>query len=184
MKIYTKTGDQGMTSLVGGQRVSKTCERLESYGMTDQLNSHVGELICHCSDQCDITFLIEIQTKLFVVGGYLATDTTCHEIRPGNIVTSDMVAEIESEIDRLNALLPPLRLFVLPGGCMPSAKAHVCRTVCRTTERAILRLAETGAIIDPNVLSYINRLSDYFFVLARKLNADNGVEDKIWRRQK
>ena len=182
MKIYTKTGDKGITSLVGGQRVSKCCERLESYGMTDQLNSFIGELICLCTYEKDAAFLTDVQAKLFVVGGYLATDTTQHEVRPGNIVTEEMVAEVEREIDRINDILPPLKLFILPGGCMASAKAHVCRTVCRTTERCILRLAETGVEIDDNVLAYINRLSDYFFVLARKMNVDNGVEDKIWRR--
>lgn len=183
MKIYTKTGDKGMTSLVGGQRVSKCCERLESYGMTDQLNSFIGELICYCTDEADIAFLTDVQANLFVVGGYLATDTSQRDVRPGNIVTPEMVEQVEQEIDRLNALVPPLRLFILPGGCKASAKAHVCRTVCRTTERCILRLAETGAEVDDNVLAYINRLSDYFFTLARKLNVDNDVEDKVWRRK-
>lgn len=182
MKIYTKTGDKGMTSLVGGQRVSKCCERLESYGMTDELNSYIGELICFCKDDKDISFLTDIQAKLFVVGGYLATDTSQHEIREGNTVTEGMITEVEKEIDRINAILPPLKLFILPGGCLASAKAHVCRTICRTTERCILRLAETGAEVDSNVLAYINRLSDYFFVLARKLNLDNGIEDKVWKR--
>lgn len=181
MKIYTKTGDKGMTSLVGGQRVSKCCERLESYGMTDELNSYIGELICFCKDDKDISFLTDIQAKLFVVGGYLATDTSQHEIREGNTVTEGMITEVEKEIDRINAILPPLKLFILPGGCLASAKAHVCRTICRTTERCILRLAETGAEVDSNVLAYINRLSDYFFVLARKLNLDNGIEDKVWK---
>lgn len=182
MKIYTHTGDHGTTSLVGGQRVSKCCERLESYGMTDELNSFIGELVCCCTDADDVAFLTDIQANLFVVGGYLATDTSQRDVRPGNIVTLQMVEAMEHEIDRLSNLLPPLRLFILPGGCMAAAKAHVCRTVCRTAERCILRLAETGAEIDDNVLCYINRLSDYFFVLARKLNVDNGVEDKVWRR--
>lgn len=181
MKIYTKTGDKGMTSLVGGQRVCKCCERLESYGMADELNSFIGELICYCTDETDIAFLTDVQAKLFMVGGYLATDTSQHEAHQGTIVTEEMVAEVEKEIDRINAMLPPLKLFILPGGCMASAKAHVCRTICRTTERCILRLAETGADIDNTVLAYINRLSDYFFVLARKLNLDNGIEDKVWK---
>ncbi len=183
MKVYTKTGDKGQTSLVGGQRVSKCCERLESYGTVDELNSHVGLLIAMDADEADKAFLTDVQGKLFVVGGYLATDNSQREVRTGNIVTAEMVSEVEKEIDRLQELLPPLRLFILPGGSMASSQAHVCRTVCRRTERCILRLAECGAEVDEQVLSYINRLSDYFFVLARKLNVDAGVEDIVWRRK-
>lgn len=183
MKIYTKTGDKGTTSLVGGQRVSKCCERLESYGMTDELNSFIGELICYCTDEKDQAFLTGVQANLFVVGGYLATDTSQRDVCPSIIVTSEMVSEVESEIDRLNGIVPPLHFFILPGGCMASAKAHICRTICRTTERCILRLVETGAEVDENVLAYINRLSDYFFILARKLNVDNGVDDIAWRNK-
>lgn len=191
MKIYTKTGDKGQTSLVGGQRVSKCCDRLESYGTVDELNSHIGVLINYCTDEADRIFLIDIQAALFVVGGYLATDTSARDVRPGNIVTEEMVASVEQEIDRLNALVPPLRLFILPGGCLGASFAHVCRTVCRRTERCILRLdaslaeefADGSVFIDPNVLAYVNRLSDYFFVLARKLNVDDGTEDIVWRRK-
>ena len=98
MSIYTRTGDQGQTSLVGGQRVNKTCARLESYGTIDELCSQIGLLITYCSDENDLTFLTNIQNALFVVGGYLATDNSQHEVRTGNIVTSDMVAGIEQEI--------------------------------------------------------------------------------------
>lgn len=183
MKIYTKTGDKGQTSLVGGQRVSKCCDRLESYGTVDELNSHVGVLITYCTDAKDITFLTNIQAALFVLGGYLATDNSVREVRSGNIITCDMVSVIESEIDRLQALLPPLHLFILPGGSRAASFAHVCRTVCRRAERMILRVAENGADVDENAISYVNRLSDYFFVLARKLNVDNGVEYIVWRRE-
>ena len=183
MKVYTKTGDKGQTSLVGGQRVSKCCERLESYGTVDELNSHIGVLITYCTDDNDSRFLTAIQAALFVVGGYLATDNASRDVRPGNIVTPEMVEEVEKEIDKLQAMLPPLRLFILPGGSRAASYAHVCRTVCRRAERMILRLAECGAEMDDNVLAYINRLSDYFFVLARKLNVDHGVEDIVWRRQ-
>ena len=182
MKIYTKTGDQGQTSLVGGQRVSKTCERLESYGTIDELSSHIGILITYCEQPADRAFLLSVQSTLFVVGGYLATDNTQREVRPGNIVTDEMVSAIEEEIDQLQTLVPPLRLFILPGGTRGAALAHVCRTVCRRAEREILRLVESGAEVDSHVTSYINRLSDYFFVLARKLNADAGIEDIVWTR--
>lgn len=182
MKVYTKTGDKGMTSLVGGQRVSKCCERLESYGTVDELNSHIGVLITYCTDNQDRNFLTDVQAKLFVVGGYLATDTSQRDVRPGNIVTPEMVEAVEREIDRLQELVPPLKLFILPGGARSAAYAHVCRTVCRRSEREILRLQETGAEVDSNVIAYVNRLSDYFFVLARKLNVDENVEDITWRR--
>lgn len=172
-----------MTSLVGGQRVSKCCDRLESYGTIDELNSHIGVLITYCTAAEDREFLTDVQGKLFVVGGYLATDNSTHEIRQGNIVTEEMVKAVETEIDRLQGLLPPLRLFILPGGSRGAAYAHVCRTVCRRAERCILRLAECGAEVDDQVTAYVNRLSDYLFVLARKLNVDEGMEDVIWRRK-
>ena len=177
MKIYTKTGDAGQTSLVGGQRVSKCCERLDSYGTVDELNSHIGLLITLCKDATDQKFLLDVQANLFVVGGYLATDnnpdhnpTRQKANRP--IVTDEMVTGIEQEIDAINAILPRFRCFILPGGCRAAAIAHVCRTVCRRAERRILALAEEGAEVDAHVISYVNRLSDYLFVLARKLNAD------------
>ena len=182
MKIYTKTGDAGQTSLVGGQRVSKCCQRLESYGTVDELNSHIGLLMADVTDAQDTATLLDVQRTLFVFGGYLATDTTTREVRPGNIITHDMVETLEREIDRLQDNVPPLRLFILPGGTRAAAQAHVCRTVCRRTEREILRLAYEGIDIDVNVLSYVNRLSDYLFVLARKLNCDAGVEDIVWKR--
>lgn len=184
MKVYTKTGDKGQTSLVGGQRVSKCCERLESYGTVDELNSHIGVLITYCSDDKDKDFLVDVQGKLFVVGGYLATDNSQREIRQGNIVATEMVEEVEHEIDRLQELLPPLKLFILPGGSRAASYAHVCRTVCRRAERCILRLVETGAEVDDNVTAYVNRLSDYLFVLARKLNVDNNTNDIVWVRRK
>lgn len=179
MKIYTRTGDQGKTSLVGGQRVSKTCTRLESYGTIDELCSHIGLLITYCTDAHDQRFLTDIQRALFKVGGYLATDTSQHEVRPTNIVTADMVTTLEQEIDRINATLPPFRCFILPGGCQAAAQSHVCRTVCRRAERRILALSEEGAQVDSQVVAYVNRLSDYLFVLARKLNVEKNHPEII-----
>lgn len=184
MKIYTKTGDRGQTSLVGGQRVSKCCDRLESYGTVDELNSQLGVLITYCTDSHDAEFLTDVQGKLFVVGGYLATDNSQREVRTGNIVTPEMVAAIEAEIDRIDSLIPPIKLFILPGGCRGAAVAHVCRCVCRRAERCILRLVECGAEVDENVTAYINRLSDYLFILARKMNFDENHPEIIWRREK
>lgn len=184
MKVYTKTGDCGQTSLVGGQRVSKCCARLESYGTIDELNSHIGVLITYCTDQHDAEFLTDVQSKLFIVGGYLATDNSQREVRPGNIVTPDMVSEVENEIDAIDAKLPPLKLFILPGGSRAAAYCHVCRTVCRRSERRILALIEEGIEVDETVIAYVNRLSDYLFVLARKMNVDANHPEIIWRREK
>lgn len=184
MKIYTRTGDQGQTSLVGGQRVSKACTRLESYGTVDELCSQIGLLITYCTDPHDLQFLTDVQNHLFVLGGYLATDNSQREVRPHNIVTPQMVAGMEEEIDRINATLPPFRSFILPGGCRAAAVAHVCRTVCRRAERAILRLVEEGATVDEQAIAYVNRLSDYLFVLARKLNVDEKHPEIIWQTTK
>ena len=166
MKIYTKTGDEGMTSLVGGKRVKKCCARLDSYGSVDELNSFIGLLVTYCIDDADIAFLQKIQRELFMVGGSLATDLSVSEARCE--VTQAMISDIESEIDRLSVLLPPLRSFVVPGGSRASALAHVCRTVCRRAERCVFALIEEGGAVEENVAVYLNRLSDYFFVLARK----------------
>ena len=190
MKIYTKTGDKGLTSLVGGERVSKCCERLESYGTVDELNAHIGMLISLmeedtteegtlCREQG--VFLSWVQSALFVTGGWLATDTTRREAREGTLVTEEMVASVEREIDHLQEGLAPLRSFIMPGGCRAACQAHVCRTVCRRAERRIFFLGETTKL-DGNVLQYINRLSDYLFMLARKLNFNDGVREKIWKK--
>ena len=184
MKIYTKTGDKGLTSLIGGIRVSKCCERLESYGTVDELNSYVGLLITYCSDKHDVCFLTDIQRNLFVVGSYLATDVSQTELRSTSVVGCDMIQSVEKEIDVINDVLPPIKLFILPGGCRGASICHVCRAVCRRAERRILALAESGVEIDSNVIAYVNRLSDYFFILARKLNVLAKHEEIIWERKK
>lgn len=181
MKIYTKTGDKGTTSLVGGQRISKCCDRIESYGTIDELNSQIGLLVTYCTDQRDKDVLQSVQGKLFVIGGYLATDTSKTTLSSTLVLKHESVEEMEHEIDRLDASVPPIRSFILPGGCRAAALCNVCRTVCRRAERCIIHLSECGTDIDPTVLSYMNRLSDYLFLLARKLNADNKIEDIVWR---
>lgn len=171
--IYTKTGDKGTTSLVGGKRVPKCCDRLESYGTIDELNSHIGMLAALCKDKPEgenITdILATVQQELFAVGGYLATDTSTTALHLSCIVTAEMVLAVEKAIDDMDKQLQPLRSFIIPGGTVLSAQAHICRTVCRRAERSILRLADSGVELDENVLAYINRLSDFFFVLARFL---------------
>ena len=178
MKIYTKTGDKGTTSLADGQRVSKCCERLEAYGTVDELNSHLGVLMTYCTEESDRNFLTEIQRALFVIGGSLAGAKT-----EKSLSTDSM----EAEIDRLTAIVEEAQedkrfYFILPGGSRAAAVAHVCRTVCRRAERAMLRVgllptSPRGRESLDELVRYVNRLSDYLFILARKLNVDNGVKD-------
>lgn len=177
--IYTRTGDGGQTSLVGGTRVSKTHVRLEAYGTVDELNSFLGLLVTRLEAE-DRTFVQWIQNELFVVGSYLATDSEKTELRAASIVTPEQVAKIEAEIDRLDALVPPLKAFVLPGGDEGAVLCHVCRTVCRRAERRILSLAEE-APVSAELLAFINRLSDYLFVLSRKINLDNKKDEIFWQ---
>ena len=177
--LYTRTGDCGQTSLVGGQRVSKCCDRLEAYGTIDELNSHIGLLASMVGSDDDRTLLTDIQNVLFVIGSYLATDTTTTELRSRSIVTDEMVARIEHDIDLIDSQLPPLRAFVLPGGTQAAGQAHVCRTVCRRAERCILRVA-AECPIDSRVTAYVNRLSDYLFALARKQNIDAQKAEILW----
>lgn len=182
MKLYTRTGDTGMTSLVGGQRVPKTHPRLEAYGTIDELNSHIGLLIAELGDAADTPFLTEVQNLLFSIGSMLATDTSQREVRPGRYVTAKDVQEMEHAIDAAEEGLPGWRGFILPGGTRAAAQAHVCRTVCRRAERCIYTLA-SEAEVDARLLEYINRLSDYFFALAKKINHSAGQEENIWQKR-
>lgn len=194
-KIYTRTGDGGQTSLVGGTRVCKTHPRLEAYGTIDELSSHLGLLLSmlrkeHTTSRdnramlCDEhamqrgdhirNFLLDIQHTLFGVSTLLATEAES-AYRPAPL-SEEAVAALESEIDVLQADVPPLRAFVIPGGCAAAAQAHVCRTVCRRAERRVLLLDEQVSV-DENVKRYINRLSDYLFILARHLNFIDGTPE-------
>lgn len=179
MKIYTKTGDKGMTSLVGGTRVAKTDVRLEAYGTVDELNAHLGLLVAYLSDGDDKTFLRQVQDTLFAVGSHLATDRRKTELKAASIITPGQVEAVERAIDSIDRLLPPLTAFVLPGGSLGAAQCHVCRTVCRRTERRILALADEVEIA-PELLAYVNRLSDYLFVLSRKINLDADKDEIFW----
>lgn len=178
--IYTKTGDRGTTSLVGGTRVSKTHDRLEAYGTVDELNSFLGLLVTYLSDEQDRVFVQQIQDTLFVVGSYLATDQCKMQLKQASVVTPDRVEAMEHEIDRLDSQLPPLTAFVLPGGSRGAAVCHVCRTVCRRAERRILTLGEQVEIAS-ELLAYVNRLSDYLFVLSRKINLDEKKDEIFWK---
>ena len=178
--IYTKTGDSGMTSLVGGVRVPKTHIRLEAYGTVDELNACLGLLATYLDDGHDRCFVRRLQDTLFVVGSSLATDASqplhCKPVT----VSCGQVETLEHEIDRLDQTLPSLRAFVLPGGSRGAAVCHLCRTVCRRAERRILSLAQEVAV-DPVLLAYVNRLSDYLFVLSRKMNQDEKKDEIFWQ---
>lgn len=177
--VYTKTGDKGTTALIGGTRVAKTHVRLEAYGTVDELNAQLGLLVTYLADGRDKGMILKIQNKLFTVGSHLATDQEKVELRDVSIITSEHITELEQEIDFVDAALPPLRAFVIPGGSRGSAVCHVCRTVCRRAERRILALSEEYKV-SAEVLSYMNRLSDYLFVLSRKINVIEETDEIFW----
>lgn len=179
MKVYTKTGDKGQTSLIGGTRVAKNDIRLEAYGSVDELNCYLGMIRSFNVDEKIVNELITIQTILFVVGGNLATDTTVKNVDVKLGCKEEDVVLLEQAIDRMDSELPPLKYFVLPGGSQAVSFCHIARTVCRRVERRILDLnGETE--VNELILRYINRLSDYLFVLSRKVASDAGVEEIKW----
>ena len=180
-RVYTKTGDNGTTSLVGGVKVSKTNPRIEAYGTVDELSANLGMLASWMKDGEDKDIIIRTQRNLFTVCSYLATDKTKTPLAPSYTMSEEETILLEKQIDEINASIPPQTSFILPGGGHEAALAHVCRTVCRRAERRIFFLGETTEL-DKEVTHYINRLSDYLFVLARKLNFVEGVRDKVWKK--
>ena len=180
MKVYTRTGDTGNTSLIGGKRVSKTCQRIESYGTIDELNSQVGLLLTYINNNTDRNNLISIQNCLFVIGALLATDSDSPK-SPSTSITTDDIATLEKNIDHASEDLPKWKSFTLPGGSRAAAIAHICRTICRRAERQILVLNETEPV-EGQIICYVNRLSDYFYVLALRLNFLEGKEEILWQK--
>ena len=181
MKIYTKTGDQGMTGLVGGTRVQKNDVRIEAYGTVDELNSLIGWLASYEMMEFESEFLSGIQHLLFSIGSNLATDRTKIELNSASIISDEDILKIENEIDRLGEDLPELRAFILPGGTQEGSLCHVCRTVSRRAERRILDISNDYNI-DNQIVKYINRLSDYFFVLSRYVTIRKGGEEILWKK--
>lgn len=185
MKIYTKTGDKGTTGLYGGTRVSKGHLRIESYGTIDELNSYLGLIRDQKLDSHTFESIIKIQKEMFVIGAVLATPLDKEVLKNGKKrlaetqVTEEMISFLEKEIDLIDKELPPMTHFVLPGGHTLVSYCHIARSICRRAERLIVVLMEEEAI-ELNVLKYINRLSDYLFVLARKLTFDNKAEEIKW----
>jgi cob(I)alamin adenosyltransferase len=166
MKIYTKTGDKGTSGLIGNTRTTKDDIRLEAYGTVDELNSFIGLLLAEGIEIDDRTFVSDVQHRLFNIGSYLATDQSVNNTPPPP-VSESTIDEIEKQIDQISASLPLIHQFILPGGNKSSALCHVCRTVCRRAERNIVRVSHSYEM-HPTLITYINRLSDYFFILARK----------------
>ena len=176
-KVYTRTGDVGQTSLVSGTRVDKDDVRVEAYGTIDELNSNLGVLLHSTKlDNPEVIAIVrKAQNKLFNIGGYLANDKADKLYG----VTQEDVAELERMMDQMNETIPPAQGFVLPGGTRLSAQADRCRTITRRAERRVVTLAKVAAV-DPLVLEYLNRLSDFFFVFARYNNIQNQVEEIYW----
>ena len=179
MKIYTKTGDRGTTSLIGGTRVPKNSVCLEAYGSVDELNACMGMIRSYAIPNECVQEIVEIQRLLFVIGSNLAMDAETTRHHPVSPCTEADVELLEAAIDRMDAALPPMRFFVLPGGHPAVSACHVARTVCRRVERRVLEMNETIPV-DETILCYINRLSDYLFVLSRQLAHLLGVEEKKW----
>ena len=180
-KVYTKTGDKGETSIIGGIRVKKSCERLEAYGTVDELSSHLGLLASMLPDGEDKDLIIRIQNNLFSVCSNLATDQSQTPLYDSAKLPDGEIEVLEQEVDKIMNLLPERQGFILPGGTQAAAQAHVCRTVCRRAERRIVALSEV-AQISPETQQYINRLSDYLFDLAKKINFNAGMSEIIWQK--
>jgi cob(I)alamin adenosyltransferase len=179
MKIYTKTGDEGTTALFGGKRVSKADLRIDAYGTVDELNSYIGLLRDQEVNGKRKDVLIEVQDRLFTVGSILATEPGNTKVKIPSLIESD-IHFLEKEIDKMDSELPPMKFFVLPGGHTSVSFGHVARTVCRRAERLIIGLNDQEKI-DSMVIKYMNRLSDYLFMLCRKMSHELGAEEIPWK---
>ena len=182
MKIYTKTGDTGKTSLVEGTRISKGHDRIEAYGTVDELNSFIGLLADQEVNKHRYSLLKAIQDNLFVIGANLASDPEKKADRVPPVKDEDVIL-LEKAMDEMDESLPELRHFVLPGGHASVSLAHVARTVCRRAERCVIRLTETNEVPEL-VITYLNRLSDFFFVLGRKISQELEIEEVKWLPRK
>ena len=181
IKIYTKTGDLGKTSLIGGTRVPKSHLRIESYGTVDELNSFIGFLDDQIQDERSKKILKEVQDRLFTIGSSLACDPEKEPKMKLPDLKEDDILLLESEIDEMNKVLKPMKSFILPGGSMAVSTAHIARCVCRRAERNCVNMMEHEMFIDPLVVKYLNRLSDHLFVLARYIAHLTGVSETVWK---
>lgn len=178
-KIYTKTGDKGQTSLIGGTRVPKFDIRIEAYGTVDELNSNIGLIRSQEIDEHSKEILIEIQDRLFTLGSLLAADPKKNKMVLPKISETD-IKLLENEIDEMDKTLPEMKSFVLPGGNTTVSFTHIARCVCRRAERCVLRLNEESEV-DELIYKYLNRLSDYLFTLSRKFAIDLNVTETPWK---
>jgi cob(I)alamin adenosyltransferase len=178
MKIYTKKGDKGETSLIGGVKVAKSNIRIHAYGTVDELNSCIGVVRDMYQDKQSRNTLFRIQNLLFTIGSHLASHPEKSKMALPEIHEDDITL-LEREIDRMNEGLPELTHFILPGGHTAASHCHVARCVCRRAERLTVELAETE-LVEPIIIKYLNRLSDYLFVLARQIGKDFGAEELKW----
>ena len=181
LKIYTKTGDLGKTSLIGGTKVPKSHLRIETYGTVDELNSYIGLVSDLVEDTPSKIILKEIQDRLFTVGSSLACDPDKEPLMKIPDLKEEDVVLLENEIDRMNEVLPPMKSFILPGGHVTVSTTHVARCICRRAERLCVNMQEHALFVDPLVIKYINRLSDYLFVLSRYVAHLLEVEEVAWK---
>ena len=179
MKIYTKTGDKGTTALFGGKRVSKADLRIDTYGTVDELNSYIGLVRDQPVNASRKNILVEIQDRLFTIGSILATEPGNTKVKVPSLADGDITL-LEKEIDAMDAQLPPMKSFVLPGGHQSVSFCHVARTVCRRAERLVIAL-DAQEKVDALIVQYLNRLSDYLFMLSRKMTAELGAEETPWK---
>jgi cob(I)alamin adenosyltransferase len=179
-QVYTKTGDKGYTSLIGGTRVLKSSDRLEAYGTIDELNSNIGMIWSYDIDDEVKPVLYGIQNQLFVIGAYLATDDTVSDLKSRLNTDYSQIELLEIQMDQMEQNLQPLRNFVLPGGHPAVAACHISRTVCRRAERCVIHL-NSQVPVDEWVIQYLNRLSDYLFVLSRYLTSYYNLCEIPWK---
>jgi len=181
MKIYTKTGDKGKTSLIGGTKVLKSHRRIEAYGTIDELNSFIGLSLDHISSFLIDNVLAEVQDRLFTIGSALACDPEKETQLKIPDLKEDDVLLLEKEMDKMNDVLPTMKSFILPGGHIAVSTLHVARCVCRRAERLCVGLQKKNDEVDPLIIKYLNRLSDYLFVLARFVANKLGAEEIPWK---
>ncbi|MBC8032601.1 MAG: cob(I)yrinic acid a,c-diamide adenosyltransferase [Chitinophagaceae bacterium] len=181
LKIYTKVGDSGNTSLIGGTKVPKSHLRIETYGTVDELNSYIGMVGDLITDAAVKMVLREIQDRLFTIGSSLACDPEKESLMKIPDLKESDVINLEAEIDRMNEVLPVMKHFILPGGHIAVSTAHVARCVCRRTERLCVNMKEHELFVDPLIIKYLNRLSDYLFVMARYAGQLLGAEETAWK---
>jgi len=180
-KIYTKTGDLGKTSLIGGTKVPKSHLRIDSYGTVDELNAYIGLVNDYLNEEHTKLILKEIQDRLFTIGSSLACDPDREPLMKIPDLKEADITLLEAEIDAMNELLPVMKNFILPGGHIAVSTAHVARCVCRRSERICVNMLENEMFVDPIVIKYLNRLSDYLFVLSRYIGHQLNVTEIAWK---